>query len=99
MHACIGEGNGNPFQCSCPENPRDRGAWWAVVCGVTQSRTRLKRLSSSSIIIVSYYKIMAIIPCAIGSSGLFSVALSCPEDQVIFLSHSFSSGRTLSIPI
>ena len=40
--SCIGEGNGNPFQCSCLENPRDRGAWWAAVCGVAQSRTRLK---------------------------------------------------------
>ena len=46
--SCIGEGNGNPLQCSCLENPRDRGAWWAAVCGVAQSRTRLKRLSSSS---------------------------------------------------
>ena len=46
--SCIGEGNGNPLQCSCLENPRDRGAWWAAVCGVTQSRTRLMRLSSSS---------------------------------------------------
>ena len=46
--ACIGEGNGNPLQCSCLENPRDRGAWWASVYGVTQSQTRLKRLSSSS---------------------------------------------------
>ena len=46
--SCIGEGNGNLLQCSCLENPRDRGAWWAVVCGVAQSRTRLKRLSSSS---------------------------------------------------
>ena len=45
---CIGEGNGNPLQCSCPENPRDRGAWWAAVYGVTQSRTRLQQLSSSS---------------------------------------------------
>ncbi|KAI4549228.1 hypothetical protein MG293_001558 [Ovis ammon polii] len=44
----IGEGNGNPLQCSCLENPRDRGAWWAAVYGVAQSRTRLKRLSSSS---------------------------------------------------
>ena len=42
-----GEGNGNPLQCSCLENPRDRGAWWAAVYGVAQSRTRLKRLSSS----------------------------------------------------
>ena len=44
----IGEGNGNPLQCSCLENPRDGGAWWAAVYGVTHSRTRLKRLSSSS---------------------------------------------------
>ena len=46
--SCIGEGNGNPLQCSCLENPRDGGAWWAAVCGVAQSRTRLKWLSSSS---------------------------------------------------
>ena len=45
---CTGEGNGNPFQCSCLENPRDGGAWWAAIYGVAQSRTRLKRLSSSS---------------------------------------------------
>ena len=44
----IGEGNGNPLQCSCLESPRDGGAWWAAVYGVAQSRTRLKRLSSSS---------------------------------------------------
>ena len=43
-----GEGNGNPLQCSCLESPRDGGAWWAAVSGVTQSRTYLKRLSSSS---------------------------------------------------
>ena len=46
--SCIGEGNGNPLQCSCLENPRDGGAWWAAVYGVTQSRTRRKQLSSSS---------------------------------------------------
>ena len=45
--SCIGEGNGNPLQCSCLENPRDGGAWWAAIYGVTQNRTRLKRLSSS----------------------------------------------------
>ena len=44
----IGEGNGNPLKISCPENLRDGGAWWAAVYGVTQSRTRLKGLSSSS---------------------------------------------------
>ena len=47
--SCIGEGNGNPLQCSCLENPRDGGTWWAAVFGVAQSWTRLKRLSSSSI--------------------------------------------------
>ena len=46
--SCIGEGNGNPLQCSCLENPRDGGAWWAAVYGVSQNWTRLKRLSSSS---------------------------------------------------
>ena len=46
--SCIGEGNGSPLQCSCLENPRDGGAWGAAVYGVTQSWTRLKRLSSSS---------------------------------------------------
>ena len=47
--SCIGEGNGNPLQCSCLENPRDGGAWQAAIYGVIQSWTRLKRLSSSSI--------------------------------------------------
>ena len=42
--SCIGEGNGNPLQCSCLENPRDGGAWWAAVYGVAQSRTQLKWL-------------------------------------------------------
>ena len=46
--SCIGEGNGNPLQCSCMENPRDGGAWWAAVYGVARSRTRLKRCSNSS---------------------------------------------------
>ena len=46
--SCIGEGNGNPLQCSCLENPRDGGAWWAAISGVAQNWTQLKRLSSSS---------------------------------------------------
>ena len=45
--SCIGEGNGNPLQCSCLENPRDGGAWWAAIYGVSRSRTQLKWLSSS----------------------------------------------------
>ena len=52
--SCIGEGNGNPLQWSCLENPRDGGAWWAAVYGVTQSRTRLKWLSSSSSSIITF---------------------------------------------
>ena len=44
--SCIGEGNGNPLQCSCLENPRDGGAWWAAIYGVAQSWTRLKWLGS-----------------------------------------------------
>ena len=47
--SCIGEGNGNPLQCSCLENPRDGGAWWAAVYGVAQNQTRLKWLSRDSL--------------------------------------------------
>ena len=46
--SCVGEGNGNPLQCPCLENPRDGGAWWEAIYGVAQSWTRLKWLSSSS---------------------------------------------------
>ena len=46
--SCIGEGNGNPLQCSCLENPRDGGAWWAAIYGVAQSRTQLKRLAAAA---------------------------------------------------
>ena len=59
--SCIGEGNGNLLQCSCLENPRDGEAWWAAVYGVAQSRTRLKRLSSSSSGIVLYDVVSSIV--------------------------------------
>ena len=59
--SCIGEGNGNPLQCSCLENPRDGRACWAAVYGVAQSRTRLKWLSSSS----SSSLIFMFFPCVI----------------------------------
>ena len=52
--SCIGEGNGNPLHCSCLENPRDGGAWWAATSGVAQSQTQLKRLSSSSMVHCEY---------------------------------------------
>ena len=67
--SCIGEGNGNPLQSSCLENPRDGGAWWAEVYGVTQSRTWLKRLSSSSrnssgpVIVNQWQVFKAQLPC------------------------------------
>ena len=54
--SCIGEGNGNPLQCSCLENPRDGSAWWTAVYGVAQSRTRLTRLSSSSNIMLATFE-------------------------------------------
>ena len=56
--SCIGEGNGNPLQCSCLENVRDGGAWWAAISGVTQSRTRLKWLSSSSKIVLGTEQVL-----------------------------------------
>jgi len=52
--SCLGEGNGNPLQCSCLENPTDGRAWRGAICGVAQSWTRLKRLSSSSIIVLCF---------------------------------------------
>ena len=58
---CSGGGNGNPLQCSCLENPRDGGAWWAAVYGVAQSRTQLKRLSSSSSILLILKSIIYIL--------------------------------------
>ena len=75
--SCIGEGNGNPLQCSC-QNPRDRGAWWAAVYGVVQSRTRLKRLSSSS----SSSKVYTFdlpSPTGLSHSRLLSSCLSHPR--------------------
>ena len=47
--SCTGEGNGNPVQCSCVENPRDGGALWAAVYGVAQSRTQLKQFSTKNV--------------------------------------------------
>ena len=62
----LGEGNGNPLQCSCLENPRDGGAWWAAVYGVAQSRTQLKWLSSSSMVLIFL--------TFLGTAILFSIA-------------------------
>ena len=75
--SCIGEGNGNPLQCSCLENPREWGAWWAAVCGIAQSRTQLKWLSSSSMVswncknstthsAIQVFVLFSTVPCASG---------------------------------
>ena len=61
LHCFIGEGNGNPLQYSCLENPRDGRAWWAAIYGVTQSRTRLKQLCSSSSSKVTFHAKMGTI--------------------------------------
>ena len=82
--SCIGEGNGNPLQCSCLENPRDGGAWWAAVYGVAQSWTRLKRLSSSS----NRWK-------ALGSHGLGSRRLQFFFDFCACMLSCFSGVRLL----
>ena len=67
--SCIGEGDGNPLQCSCLENPRDRGAWWAAVYGVAQSRTRLKRPSSSSPCSSRIFTLKSQVTCLRGLQG------------------------------
>ena len=69
----IGEGNGNPLQCSCLENPRDGGAWWAVVYGVAQSQTWLKQLSSSSSsnFLCTYQTQLYSLLCSVYSTLLF----------------------------
>ena len=59
--SCIGEGNGNPLQCSCLENPRDSGVWWSAVYRVAQSRTRLKWLSSSNILYIPSFFLLFIL--------------------------------------
>ena len=92
--SCIGEGNGNPLQCSWLENPRDGGAWWAAVYGVEQSWTRLKWLSSSS---SSVY----ICQCYFLNSSHALLPPLCPQDHpsclnLYFLLKSIVSERTFS---
>ena len=87
--SCIGEGNGNPLQCSCLENPRDGGAWLAAVCGVAQSRTWLKWLSSSSINIYLWKKVLVAQSCPTLCSP---IDCSLPESHV----HGISQARIWS---
>ena len=73
-----GEGNGSPLQCSCPENPRRIPAWWAAVYGVAQSRTRLKRLSSSSCSLTTAIQL--------GFENASLIKLASPLDWLAFIS-------------
>ena len=84
--SCIGEGNGNSLQCSCLENPMDRGAWWAAVYGVAQSQTRLKRLSSSS----SRMFVILCLPSSFGTSFLYlrECSCTCPVSASHFFLHT-----------
>jgi hypothetical protein len=100
--SCVGEGNGNPLQCSCLENPRDGGAWWASVYGVAQGRTRLKRLSSSSssssnghLIRLSFVKLFSMFRLML--SKAVKVAQSCPTlcDPMDYPVHGILQARIL----
>ena len=81
----FGEGNGNPLQCSCLENPRDGGAWWAAVYGIAQSRTQLKRLSSSS----SH----SVVSDSLWPHGLQHARLQCPSPSPRVRSYSCPLSR------
>jgi len=95
--SCIGGGNGGPLQCSCLENPRDRGACWAAVSGVAQSRTRLKQLSSSSSSICKVTicpSVPAVSVCTCCPSIIINRVLSLSEhsnmSNKIYAHHSYS---------
>ena len=89
--SCIGEGNGNPLQCSCLENTRDSGTWWAAIYGVAQSRIRLKRLSSSSSIEL---KIIVTIQKTLIGEGQEGTASNVCLQQALLL----SNGKPSSVP-
>ena len=87
--SCIREGNGNPLQYSCLENPRDRGTWWAAIYGVVQSWPRLKRLSSSQVLwffsIDGNQDLALVMPIFVGVSLFLGHAVSRVRDYVCVL--------------
>ena len=105
--SCIGEGSGNPLQGSCLENLRDGGAWWAAVYGVTQSRTRLKRLSSNSS--VQYYSLQhwTLLPSSVtsvtghffhfGSTSSFFLELFLHSSPVLYWTPTNPRGLSSSV--
>ena len=98
-----GEGSDNPLQCSCLENPRDGGAWWASVCGVAQSLTWLERLSSSSssnsmsidlVMLFNHlilYRPLLLLPSVFPSIRVFSNELALCVRWLKYWSFSFST--------
>ena len=91
--SCIGEGNGNPLQCSCLENPREGAAWWAAFYGVAQSRTRLKWLrcsSSSSKTSSSLKDWISSVSCFLQINSTF---LGEPENNLQRFLHSKLQGK------
>ena len=108
--SCIGEGNGNPLQCSCLENPRDGGVWWAAVYGVAQSRTRLKQLSSSSSSVHMSIPISQFIPPPLprmnfslkfpdGSEFLANMSNSSHRERLFLLQEGKPEGQCNEIPV
>ena len=94
--SCVGEGNGNPLQCSCLENPRDGGAWWAAVYGVAWSRAQLKRLSSSNPLMDNYQHCSASFLCPFLSLNSRYDKFALPLDLPCSLTLSHSGSKTLS---
>ena len=86
--SCIGEGNGNPLQCSCLENPRDGGAWWAAVYGVAQNWTRMTQLSSSSSsFVITFFPRSKSLNCM--AEVTFYSDFGAPESEICLCSHFF----------
>ena len=98
--SCLGEGNGNPLQCSFLENPQDGGAWWAAIYGVAQSQTWLKRLSSSSNINrIVQYVVFFVVWCLSFSIMKFIQVVSCSNSSLLVLLNSIQLYKSLSLSI
>ena len=100
--SCIGEGNGNPLQCSCLENPRNGGAWWAAFYGVAQSRTRLKWLSNNQWCWTSYHMLVGLLysffeEISVQVLCCFSFAKSHGMWDVSFLARDWTVSLQLSL--
>ena len=95
--SCTGEGNGNPLQCSCLGNPRDGGAWWAAVYGVAQSRTQLKRLSSSGTLIHIYIYMNLLLLIYVYCTARYStkaLILSTQINHNLFTNHALYASHS-----